>query len=281
MEPLVSIIITTRNEEKNILNCLESVNNQTYKKIEILVVDNFSIDNTKKTSLDFFKKKGIKNFKFCDFGNERSSQRNFGAQKANGKYYLYLDADMILSPNIIHECVQKFETKKNKNLTGLYIPEIIKGYSFWNRVRKFERSFYDGTAIDCVRFVPLEKFKKVQGFDETLIGPEDWDFDKKIRQLGETKITKASLYHNEIGFSLKKYLEKKKYYGLSFQKYINKWGKDDPDIKKQFSPYYRFFIVFVENGKWMKIFRHPILTLGMYFLRFLIGLQFILSSNKE
>ena len=103
MEPLVSIIITTRNEEKNILNCLESVNNQTYKKIEILVVDNFSIDNTKKTSLDFFKKKGIKNFKFCDFGNERSSQRNFGAQKANGKYYLYLDADMILFSDYVEK----------------------------------------------------------------------------------------------------------------------------------------------------------------------------------
>jgi len=281
MEPLVSIVVTTKNEENNIVNCLKSINRQTYNQIEILIIDNFSTDNTKKKIFEYINGNNILNIKFYKFGNERSSQRNFGAQKANGKYYLYLDADMILSPNIIHECVQKFETKKNKNLTGLYIPEIIKGYSFWNRIRKFERSFYNGTAIDCVRFVPLKIFNKINGFDEDLIGPEDWDFDKKIRQLGETKITKASLYHNEIGFSLKKYLEKKKYYGLSFQKYINKWGKDDPDIKKQFSPYYRFFIVFVENGKWMKIFRHPILTLGMYFLRFLIGLQFILSSNKE
>ena len=47
--PLVSIIITTKNEEKNIQNCLESIKCQTYpkEKIEIIVVDNHSTDKTK------------------------------------------------------------------------------------------------------------------------------------------------------------------------------------------------------------------------------------------
>ena len=46
MPPLVSVIITTKNEEKNIANCIESVLRQTYPcdKIEIIVVDNNYID---------------------------------------------------------------------------------------------------------------------------------------------------------------------------------------------------------------------------------------------
>ena len=42
----MSVIVTTKNEEKNIENCLQSINNQTYKNIELIVVDNFSDDKT-------------------------------------------------------------------------------------------------------------------------------------------------------------------------------------------------------------------------------------------
>ena len=47
--PLVSVVITTKNEEKNIDNCLESIKLQTYPqdRIEIIVVDNNSSDKTK------------------------------------------------------------------------------------------------------------------------------------------------------------------------------------------------------------------------------------------
>ena len=46
--PLVSVVITTKNEQKNIEKCLESIALQKYPSIEIIVVDNNSIDNTKK-----------------------------------------------------------------------------------------------------------------------------------------------------------------------------------------------------------------------------------------
>ena len=46
MIPLVSVVITTKNEEKNIENCLRSIRSQTFKNIELIVVDNFSEDKT-------------------------------------------------------------------------------------------------------------------------------------------------------------------------------------------------------------------------------------------
>ncbi|MFH1048253.1 MAG: hypothetical protein V1732_01165 [Patescibacteria group bacterium] len=57
-------------------------------------------------------------------------------------------------------------------------------------------------------------------------------------------------------------MNKKGYYAKSFGAYINKWGKNDSEIKKQLGFYYRFIGVFIENGKWKKLIAHPILMAG-------------------
>ena len=259
------------NEEKNIGNCLESITSQTYpkNKVEIIVVDNFSTDKTKKIARKYSKL-------VFDQGPERSAQRNYGLNKANGEYLLYLDADMTLSSEVISQCVEK--VRKYPEAIGLYISEIVTGDSFWSQVRRFERSFYDATVIDCVRFIRAANFRAVKGFDTSMTGPEDWDFDKKIRARGKVDLIKEPIYHNEAEFNLKKYLTKKSYYAKSFEKYINKWGKDDPDIKKQFGPYYRYLGVFIEKDKWKKILISPHLFIGMLLLRFLVGFSYLKST---
>ena len=45
-KPLVSVIIPTYNSEKTLPLCLESIKRQTYKNIEVIIVDNFSVDRT-------------------------------------------------------------------------------------------------------------------------------------------------------------------------------------------------------------------------------------------
>ena len=313
MNIIVSVIVTTKNEEANIGNCLQSIKAQTYPKdcIEIIVVDNNSVDKTKEIAFSFTKKVFNK-------GPERSSQRNFGAGKSIGKYLIYLDADMILSPTVIKKSVEK---ANKTEAIALYIPEIVLGNSYWSKVRRFERSFYDGTVIDCVRFVRKDIFDKVGGFDLNMTGPEDWDFDKKVRRMGKTKVIdsynfeeindkigevtgeennlietlldlsqKPLIYHNEVKFNLIKYLRKKSYYGKSFSTYINKWSrkdgfasygikaKNDPDIKKQFGFWYRYFGIFVENGKLKKIIKYPFIFLGIFVLRFLVGISFAVNG---
>ena len=270
--PLISVIITTKDEEKNIGNCLKSIRNQTYpqEKLEVIVVDNNSVDKTKEIA------KRYANQVF-DKGPERSSQRNFGARKAKGKYILYLDADMVLSNGVIEECVNKCE---DKNRIALYIPEKIIGDGFWIKVRNFERSFYNGTCVDAVRFVRRDKFLEIGGFDKDLTGPEDWDFDRRIREIGKVGIIESPLYHNEGKFNFKKHLRKKSYYSNGFDRYSKKWGKDDQIVKRQLGFWYRFFGVFTEDRKWRKLVRHPILALGMYTLRVLTGIIYLRSSNE-
>lgn len=280
---LVSVIITTKNEEKNIGNCLDSIIRQTYPcpEMEIIVVDNNSTDKTKEIAEDY-RNKILKtgfaplNISIFNGGPERSAQRNFGGKQAQGKYIIYLDADMTLSPEVIAECVAALE--ENNQTVALYIPEIIQGDNFWNKVRRLERSFYDGTVIDAARFLRRDIFLKVGGFDEALTGPEDWDLDKKIKKIGKISLIKNPLYHNEGRFSLKNYLKKKAYYSQDFAKYISKWGERDQDIRKQFGFTYRYLSVFWENGKWRKLWQHPFLTAGMYGLRILVGIKYLIKK---
>ncbi len=274
VDVLVSAIITTRNEGRNIEDCLQSIKHQTYHqdKIEIIVVDNNSTDRTKEVARKYTDK-------VYNFGPERSAQRNFGVKQAKGKYILYLDADMVLFKDVIEKCVERCEV--NDSIVALYIPERIIGEGFWIKVRDFERSFYTGTCIDCVRFVRRDKFLEIGGFDESLTGPEDWDFDRRIRKVGKVDIIKSPIYHNEGEFNLRRYLEKKSYYCKSFDKYIQKWGKNDKIIKKQLGFWCRYFGVFMENGKWKRLVKHPRLTIGMYSLRFMVGIEYFTYKNRR
>jgi glycosyltransferase involved in cell wall biosynthesis len=265
---LVSVIVSTKNEEKNIEKCLKSVAGQSFpaENMEIIIVDNNSTDKTKEIA-------GKYTDKVFNRGSERSAQKNFGARVSKGEYFIHLDADMVLSEDVIQECTEK--VSNDKNVIALYIPEIVLGEKYFSKVRRFERSFYDGTVIDAVRFMKKEKFLEAGGFDEKLYAGEDWDLDKRLKKMGEFDIIKSPLYHNESEFSLAKYLKKKSYYSHNLNAYISKWGKNDSDIKKQLGFFYRFLGVFIENGKWKKLLRHPLLTTGMYFLRILVGVKFL------
>ena len=298
--PLVSIVITTKNEESNINYCLESIKEQTWSNIEIIVIDNSSNDKTQDISRKYTKKVYTK-------GPERSAQRNYGMiEKSKGEYVVYIDADMILSPILIESCVKYIQQTQS---VALHVVEVVLGKNYFSRVRRFERSFYNGTVIDGARFFHRATFIKSGGFDENLFvkgSGEDWDIDKLVKRYGVISLLPryscsvvksdwtlknfienlgvkhassfSGIYHNESEFKLLPYLKKKFYYSAGFDGYIDKWGLNDTDICKQFGFIYRFWTVFTENGKWKKMLLHPLLTIGMYFLRALVGFVFIVKK---
>jgi len=92
---MISAIVLTKNEEKNIKKCLESIRQLAD---EIIVIDDNSDDKTRKIAKNFgakvFKRKLKDNF---------SNQRNFGLKKARGEWVLFIDADERLSKKLRDE----------------------------------------------------------------------------------------------------------------------------------------------------------------------------------
>ena len=285
---MLSLIIPTKNEQQNISHCLESIKRQSFDKdkIETIVVDNNSTDSTKEIARQYTDK-------FFNCGPERSAQRNFGARQAVGDILGFIDADMILSSGVIQEVAEKFA--QDKDLAGLYINEKIididsvgaycntplQCKSFFCKMRNFERQFYNQTSIDAVRFMRKKDFLTVGGFDEKLFACEDWDLHKRLIGKRKMDILKAIIYHNEKEKTLRELIQKKSYYTGSFKNYINKWGRNDADVKKQFGFWYRYFGVFIENGKWRRLLQHPILAAAMFVSKILVGIVYATKTLKH
>lgn len=109
---LVSAIIPVYNGEKYITNMFEMLKMQTYKYMEIIVIDDGSIDNTKKI-IDEYQKKEIElNIRFISKANEGVSiARNLGLDMAKGKYVVFIDCDDQIDPLYIEKLVYSLESQ--------------------------------------------------------------------------------------------------------------------------------------------------------------------------
>lgn len=111
---LVSIIIRTKNEERWITPCLESIFNQTYQNFEIIIVDNFSTDKTIEKAKQFNISKIIKIKKFLP-----GKAINLGLNKSKGAYAVILSAHAIPTNNF---WLEKFVSaiEEDENFAGVY-----------------------------------------------------------------------------------------------------------------------------------------------------------------
>ena len=250
VEGLVSIIITTKNSAATTKSLLISIKDQTYKKYEIIVVDNQSTDGTKEIALFFTRK-------VYDKGPERSAQRNFGVSKSSGKCLLFLDSDMVLTGNVLKECIEKFKVSQEK-LGGVVIPEKSFGSGIWAKAKALERKINSGeTYFESARFIPKNIFYKFKGFDEGMTGPEDWDLPQRIAKKYTMDRIKSLILHNEGDLKLSTLYKKKFYYGLSVHKYLRR--QNLPII----GPTTVYFLRPAFYKNWNLLFRKPYLSFVM------------------
>ena len=95
-----SIIIPIYNAEKYLVQCLESVVNQTYDNYELILVNDGSIDKSQRI-IDKFSKKYGNIISFSQKNSGQSAARNFALAKAKGDYVIFLDADEYLDLKLL------------------------------------------------------------------------------------------------------------------------------------------------------------------------------------
>jgi len=256
--PIVSVIVPTRNSAKFLGDCLKSIKKQTYKNIELIVVDNNSSDQTKEIARKFTDK-------VFNQGPERSAQRNFGVSESTGNYILIIDSDMVLSKKVIENCVEKIQERKE--IKGIVIPEKSFGEGFWAECKKLERSFYLGVDwLEAARFFEKKVFNKLKGYDEHQTGTEDYDLPQRLKQkYGKSSISRIKnfIFHNEGKISLVKTCKKKFYYAKKLKQYKEDSANKE-NFEKQANILSRYKLFFARPRK---LLQNPIIGAGMILMK--------------
>jgi glycosyltransferase involved in cell wall biosynthesis len=258
-QPLVSVIVPTKNSEEFLGKCLDSIKNQTYKDVEIIVVDNNSIDKTKEIAQKYTDK-------VFNCGPERSAQRNYGAEESKGEYVYFVDSDFILDKDVMRQCVDKIE-KKYDAIVVHNSPDI--SVSWIAKVRKFEVDMYKyDLTHSAARFFKRKVFLVIGGYNKKITAGEDYDIQNKLNNKGyRTGFIGPEAVHLGEPKSFWKHMKKYYNYGKDFTKFKTENQKES---KKQLGFFRK---VYFKN--WKKFLKHPILGLefiSYHFFKFFCGL---------
>jgi glycosyltransferase involved in cell wall biosynthesis len=176
-KPLVSVLIPTYNSGSTIEKCVESVKAQTYQNIEIIVIDNYSSDGTKRIAESL----GVKTL---TKGPERSAQMNYGVSCAIGKYILRVDSDMILDKDLIEKCLRLCH-KGAEAIVVPVLPHPNGPNNFWVSCRMLEQKMLLDDMVNVApRFIDRSVFLAVGGYDETIVAWEDYDLHNRLLESG-------------------------------------------------------------------------------------------------
>ncbi|MEM4577169.1 MAG: glycosyltransferase [Candidatus Nezhaarchaeales archaeon] len=212
--PLVSVVVPTCNSAKTLKLCLNSLVNQSYKHLELIVVDNFSKDR----SVEIAKGFGAKVF---IHGHERSAQKNYGALHANGEFIYFVDSDFVLKADVISKCVDAC-----RFFDAVCTVNYSFGRSLWGKSIALKEYFLaKDPTIQVARFMKRSVFFDVGGFDEDLVVGEDLDLYARLVEQGY-KIGFVSAVEWHIGEpeTLKAVAMRGFYYGKNVKAYFRKRG---------------------------------------------------------
>ena len=133
----ISIIVPIYNAEKYLKKCIDSLVNQTKKEIEIILINDGSTDSSERIIKEY-KDERIKYFKNKNQGIGKT--RNFGIEKATGKYLLFVDSDDYLDKNACEKLYNKIENDSLDLLVYDFYREFDNGKKEEEKLQKFDIS---------------------------------------------------------------------------------------------------------------------------------------------
>lgn len=195
-KPLVSVNITTWKEEEYLSLCLESIRNQTYKNIEINIVDSNSPDKTVEIAKRYTSNVIVEECKM-------PIGRDLAAGLAKGDIYFFIDAKVILQKDYIEKIVSCLGKKSVVAAYGELLPIPINPKNILMKVCTDIGSLllwltvvYDNySKASTALGVTKEAYEKAGGFTKDFILCEDLDFAYRLNKLGKVKFVRSARGH--------------------------------------------------------------------------------------
>ena len=117
-QPLVTVLVPGHNEGRHLYKLIHSMKRQTYKNIELIVIDDGSTDDTAVIGRSFERKGDIHRFISASERGGKASAANLGLRYAKGKYIVHLDADSSLDDDAIEKILIPFYRYPNVGAVG-------------------------------------------------------------------------------------------------------------------------------------------------------------------
>ncbi len=190
--PDMSIIVPIYNAEKYIDRCLTSLLTQTKKELEFILINDGSTDDTEKKILKY-KDHRIKYFRNKNQGIGKT--RNFGIQKATGKYIMFLDSDDYLEEDACEVLYQKAE-QEDLDLVLCDYYQIQNGLSKIEKLPSFKNTTLKKmpTLLKSVNLSPWNKLYK-----STLLSKHHIRFIEDLKYEDAPFVVDSLLYAKKVG----------------------------------------------------------------------------------
>jgi len=205
MNPLVTVYITNYNYGGYIRQAIESLLAQSYKQLEIYIIDDGSSDNSRKIIKEY---EHLGNVRLIFQKNKGLNATNNVAMKlAKGKYIMRLDADDYLHPDAIGKMVAKIELHPEASMIFPDYYNVDKDGEIINEVRRhdFEEqvTLFDQPAHGAITLIRLETLKKVGGYDEQFKRQDGYDLWLKVsHKFKVLNINESLFYYRQHGKSI-------------------------------------------------------------------------------
>ncbi|MBT3721197.1 glycosyltransferase family 2 protein [archaeon] len=192
--PLVSVIVPAYNEEENIISTLKSLKKIDYPKLEFIIINDGSKDQTSKKITEYLKK-GSKNIRFIDnFKNQgKSAVLNQGIKISKGEFVVCMDADTVVLPNVLKRTLPEFSHEKVGAVT---VSIDLKPKNLLQKITEIEYAVglslsigilckLDSAHVTPGPFTVFRKsmFDEIGGFDEKNI-TEDSEIAYRMQKYG-------------------------------------------------------------------------------------------------
>lgn len=268
-EPLVSICVITYNSSETVIETLESIYNQTYRNIDLIVSDDCSSDNTVEIVKDWLDEKRIR-FQNAEIitvekNTGVTGNVNRAVKKANGKYVKDIAGDDILLNDYTEKCVSYLE--KNPEIDVLFTDvkffstdnskvhkNSIIDYDFFKKNAKEQFSQIIKTGLPCIptpsSIYTKKILEKLDYFDENISMWEDGPIYFKLAKnnvklyfldtVGVLNRVRKDSLSNEVPYSHRKSS------ALYYKLYVYPYDKKNNPIKAQLRRF-KYFLLYHSN----------------------------------
>lgn len=186
--PKVSVIVTCYNYGKYLGEALDSVKAQTYDKIEVIIMDDGSTDDTGAIAASYLMQNSTQDKPWYYTRTENSGQpaypRNLGISKSTGELIVCLDADDILTPTYIEECVQALRHNPDCSIAYTGVTCFGEADQQWAAPPFDYGLLLQRNFVTCASMFKKSMWDEVGGYKTYCRGTEDWNFWIQAAGLG-------------------------------------------------------------------------------------------------